>query len=242
MKLLKILKVASVAIAVSTVLTTTVNAGEIASGTATMTIQNAFDFDQTVAMTFGTITAQQTIPTAVDSNSDAVRATFAGGTGNTTAGIRIKSDGTANEVIAGDNSSPTYVLISDGSPSAGTEVLTGTFDSAVREIVAGTPASFTVANAAPFTTLTVSDPSDAPLTRAGAPASESFVLDINLDDMTVVGGASDGSLVSVAQPQTDATGGVGLTVGGELRINPLYTGGVLGDGTYSGNYTIEISY
>jgi len=244
MKTVKLLKLASLTLVVSSVLAGHVIAAETASGTATMTIQNAFDFDETTPLTFGTITARQTVQQGTDANSAAVRGSFTGVSGNTTAGVRVKSDGTANDTIAGDDSSIAWVLVSDSTTGATGAVgsITGAFDSAVREIVPGTPATFTVSNAAPFSTLTVADPAEVSVVRAGAGTNESFILDINLDDMTVVGGANDGSLVSANQPQTDATGGVSLTVGGELRINPVYSGGPLGDGTYSGTYTIEISY
>lgn len=246
-KIAKALSVAVVAIA------STASAQETITSTVTMTVQNAFDLTEVTALNFGTITAVQTLPIILDLGADDAT----GGTGGDadvalvldpsdtiTGGIKIQSDGTANQIISAAEG--TLILVGGGADPANTNSTpTVTYSSSIREIVAGGPAEFAIANAAPFTDLTITDPDDAALvlSRAGAPASESFTLDIDLDDMTITGGARDGSTVAAGNmPQTDGLGAVGFLVGGTLSINVLHDGGALGDGVYSGTYPIVVNY
>lgn len=210
-----------------------VNAAENQTSTATVTIQNAFDLAEVSALTFGNIRATQTITPGVDGN----------GTGGSLiptqtngAGIRIKSDGTAAELVA-QSTVTQGAATADADPSD----TAGEISSVVSAIVAGAPGEYNITNAAPFTNLRIEDPADTTeLTSPAVPSDSKFDLDIDYDDMTIVGGGNDGDTINGTNLLTDASGAVSFRVGGELTIDPLAS--AVSDGAYSGTYIITVSY
>jgi len=205
-------------------------AAETATGTASVTVQNAFDFDQITAINFGTLRATQ--DRDVDGNSTPTTIAY-----SEVAKYRIVTDGSSN-VLTG---------YTGGS---------GDVKSSMTEIVAGTPAEFAVTNAAPFSTLTVTtaDPTtalDSDLNgdtsivstfTLTTPSDSNSVFHAYIDDtdVRISGGANDGDTLNQSSPQTDATGAVNLIVGANLYMKKDVDS--ISDGVYTGNYTIAIDY
>jgi len=189
-------------------------AQETTTSTATVTVQNAFDLSEVSALTFGTIRATQNLDLTGSSP----------GTVTTPAIYNVKSNGTANTIAAAVVSSATDVA------------------SAIGELTPGTPGEYLIANAAPFTNLTIQDPADITLVNPSSPAASLFNVLIDLADMTVKGGGNDGDAVNVTGNNllTDATGSVSVLVGGRLSINAAAA--EMPDGDYTGAYTITVDY
>jgi hypothetical protein len=189
-------------------------AQESVTSTATVTVQNAFDLTEVAPLTFGTLRASQNLQIDGGSGAETV---------STEATYVVKSDGTANITTAS--------VLSGGGANA---------TSALSELTAGTPGEYSIANAAPFTNLTVSDPADFTLTNPSAPAASFFNVQIALSDMTVSGGGNDGDTVTGSNLLTDATGAVSLLVGGTIFIDDTAT--EVPDGAYTGTYVIQVDY
>lgn len=191
-------------------------ASESTTSTATVTVQNAFDLSEVAALSFGTIRATQNLDLTGSSP----------GTVTTEAVYTVKSDGTANSVTAAVVSSTDDVA------------------SAISELVAGTPGEYAIANAAPFTNLTINEPaavgSEIELTNPAAPSDSKFTVTIEHEDMSVKGGGNDGDVVTGSNLLTDATGSVGVLIGGRLEMNAAAT--EMPDGDYTGTYTVTVQY
>ncbi|MFC3120367.1 hypothetical protein [Agaribacter flavus] len=207
-------------------------AQETVNSTATVIVQNAFTLAETTPIDFGTLRVTQ---------------------------------GAAQTVTAG-SATLTYVTIpGDGSPvttqtgtTAGGSAST---DGQTSSIVDGAPAEYAITGAAPFTALTISvgtgadealtaaatnritGMNDTNLVTPGGSASEFFTLYAAATDVYVVGGANDGDQYNATTPNltTDTNGDVGFTVGGILAYNGAATASPR-DGTYTGSYSITVSY
>lgn len=193
-------------------------AQETVTSTATVTVQNAFDLSEVAALSFGTLRATQDLDITGSSS----------GTVSTAAVYAVSSNGTANVVTPAVVSSPADVA------------------SALSELVAGTPGEYAIANAAPFTNLTINEPAPAgaavELTNPSAPAASLFNVLIEYADMTVNGGGNDGDVVNATGNNllTDASGSVGVLIGGRISINT--TAAEMPDGDYTGIYTVTVEY
>lgn len=208
-------------------------AQETITSTASVTVQNAFDLTEVAALNFGTIRATQNLD--VDnsgSNETAATTSFANA-----ATLNIKTDGSASTVTAATVESDT--------------------SSAITEIVAGSPAEFAIANAAPFTELKITRLADPSTTFDGyfsgdtdlvalfemtTPASSTSVFHVVVEeeDVRFSGGGSDGDLLSSGNPQTGAAGSINIIVGGSIYMQG--TAPAIVDGAYTGNFSLTVDY
>jgi hypothetical protein len=216
----------SLAIAVSAVLltsTSVVNA-EIASDSATVTVQNAFTLTSTTPINFGTLRVSQ-------SEIQATTPTF----------TTLNVDGSQNATDGVSTAAATITVITAGSPgrfdvsgAAPFSTMTITLDSATLDESVDTPATV---NDALLGLYGVS------LTTAGAGANDNFIMQVTSADTRVEGGTSNGLAYDEGLPnlRTDGTGAVGLSFGGKL----IYNRGSAtnpADGLYTGNYQITVNY
>jgi len=171
---------------------------ETVTGTASLTVQNAFSLVETTQLSFGTITVAAATGTH-DAADDA-----------------------------------TMVL----SPEGGTPVITNAAATggAIGSIVAGTPATFDVSGAAPFTDLVVTMTAGTTLTNSAAPPGNgAFTLSAFAARET---GATS-NIASLGNITTDLNGAKSFTLGATMTIDGSsdYI-----DGLYSGTYNVEVSY
>lgn len=171
---------------------------ETVTGTASLTVQNAFSLVETTQLSFGTIT----VAAATGTHASADDATM--------------------------------VL----SPEGGTPVITNAAATggAIGSIVAGTPATFDVSGAAPFTDLVVTMTAGTTLTNAAAPPGNgAFTLSAFAARET---GATS-NIASLGNITTDLNGAKTFTLGATMTIDGSsdYI-----DGLYSGTYNVEVSY
>lgn len=171
---------------------------ETVTGTASLTVQNAFSLVETTQLSFGTIT----VAAATGTHASADNATM--------------------------------VL----SPEGGTPVITNAAATggAIGSIVAGTPATFDVSGAAPFTDLVVTMTAGTTLTNAAAPPGNgAFTLSAFAARET---GATS-NIASLGNITTDLNGAKTFTLGATMTIDGSsdYI-----DGLYSGTYNVEVSY
>ena len=171
---------------------------ETVTGTASLTVQNAFSLVETTQLSFGTIT----VAAATGTHASADDATM--------------------------------VL----SPEGGTPVITNAAATggAIGSIVAGTPATFDVSGAAPFTDLVVTMTAGTTLTNAAAPPGNgAFTLSAFAARET---GATS-NIASLGNITTDLNGAKSFTLGATMTIDGSsdYI-----DGLYSGTYNVEVSY
>ncbi|SBT17448.1 hypothetical protein MGA5115_01559 [Marinomonas gallaica] len=146
--------------------------------------------------------------------------------------IRASAD-TTNNVTA------SLTLPADG--SAGTVTAATPAASNIVVITGGTPASFAITNAAPFTTLTLTLPSSAiDLVTPGGDAQ--FTVDSF--NAVVSSGPNDGDAYNSGTPnlRTDASGAVSFDVGATLITDATTPGSNYEDGTYTGSYTVQVDY
>jgi hypothetical protein len=171
---------------------------ETVTGTASLTVQNAFSLVETTQLSFGTITVAAATGTH-DSDDDA-----------------------------------TMVL----SPEGGTPVITNAAATggAIGSIVAGTPATFDVSGAAPFTDLVVTMTAGTTLTNAAAPPGNgAFTLSAFAARET----GATANIASLGSITTDLNGAKTFTLGATMTIDGSsdYI-----DGLYSGTYNVEVAY
>lgn len=170
---------------------------ETVTGTASLTVQNAFSLVETTQLSFGTITVAAATGTH-DSDDDA-----------------------------------TMVL----SPEGGTPVITNAATGgAIGSIVAGTPATFDVSGAAPFTDLVVTMTAGTTLTNAAAPPGNgAFTLSAFAARET----GATANIASLGSITTDLNGAKTFTLGATMTIDGSsdYI-----DGLYSGTYNVEVAY
>jgi hypothetical protein len=138
----------------------------------------------------------------------------------------------------------TVTVPANGSaPSAGT---TGTADadptdtdSAISILTPGQRGLYDISNAAPFTALVVTLPSSVALSAPSAPPGNgTFILD-NFTAVNTDGGADASTSIT-----TNATGAAQIGLGATILTNvPAATGNLTYiDATYSGSYTLQVSY
>lgn len=131
--------------------------------------------------------------------------------------------------INADGSAPT-VTSSDGPTGASGNI---------SVITPGVPAVFAIDSAAPNTAMTISAITSTTLTAAGT--DNVFTLEFTLtDDVQVVGGPNDGSAYTGFNLVTSDTGAVGFNLGGTLATQVDDEDYI--DTTYTGDYTVEVSY
>ena len=177
---------------------------------------------------------------------------FAQQTETTTATVTVQNAFTLTEVaglsfgtitasaISGATSS--IVLLADG--TAGTSPDSG---DGIRVLAPGTPASYTIAAAAPFTDLKASVNVDSiSLSNAAAPAANP---DFTVGNFTISNGTAIASLTSGALAfttgtalTTDVNGALALSIGGTLTLPDTAEDTLLVDGAYTGQFTLTVQY
>jgi hypothetical protein len=221
----------SVALAVTSVLLASssyVSAQQTANGTATVTVQNAFTLANTQSIDFGTLRVTKTGTGALDNAN--------------TAFTTLNVDGTQTETSGVNGANATTITV----------------------ITPGTPGRIDITGAAPFTSLKIdldtTTPLDqlnaadvnafegineVPLTAAGAGASDRFIMYVSASDTRIEGGTNNGIAyagdATSGNLRTDGTGAVGLSFGGRLAWDRDSLTSP-DDVTYSGNYSITVSY
>ena len=137
--------------------------------------------------------------------------------GSTTASLIIPADGSAHSVTR-----------------TGTEA-----QSNIIEITAGAPATYSVSSAAPLTNLTITLP-----TTAIALTNNNSVASFTMGSFGayITSGANSGSAYSASNLQTDANGAVNFSVGATLTTDGSTPAADYTDGTFTGTYTITVSY
>jgi hypothetical protein len=145
--------------------------------------------------------------------------------------IRAKAD-TAGSTTA------SLIIPADGSAHSVTR--TGTIaQSNIIEITAGAPATYSVSSAAPLTNLTITLPTTAiALTNNNSVAS----FTIGSFGAHITSGANSGAAYSASNLQTDANGAVNFSVGATLTTDGSTPAADYTDGTFTGTYTITVSY
>lgn len=217
----------NLALAVSTVLlasSSVVNA-EIANDTATVQVTNAFTLTSTTPINFGVLRVSQSTSAAAVT--------------------------TPTRTILDEDGSQTSENGLDGADTVGS----------ITVITPGTPGRIDITGAAPFTNLTVAvddtlpgfdgnalagsfdGTSNVDLTTPGAASTETFTMHVDASRTRIEGGTNNGTAYTPGAPnlRTDGTGAVGLTFGGILIYNNAATT-TPPDGTYTGNYSIEVNY
>lgn len=138
--------------------------------------------------------------------------------GTNTASLTLPADGAAGSVTAATPADANIVVISSG-----------------------TPASFAVTNAAPFTILTLTLPSSA-ITLATPGGTAEFTVDTF--NAIIKGGQNDGDAYTSGTPnlRTDGSGAVGFNVGATLHTDATTPTTDYLDGTYTGSYQVQVDY
>lgn len=145
--------------------------------------------------------------------------------------IRAKAD---------TSGSTTASLIIPADGSAHSVTRTGTIaQSNIIEITAGAPATYSVSSAAPLTNLTITLP-----TTAIALTNNNSVASFTMGSFGayITSGANSGSAYSASNLQTDANGAVNFSVGATLTTDGSTPAADYTDGTFTGTYTITVSY
>lgn len=169
---------------------------------------------------------------------------------NTTASVTVQnafnltqvnplSIGTIRAVAdpAGTNQS-TILIPADGSaPSTTTAANTS-----AAILVAGSPATYTVDGAAPFSSLTLTLPAGPVNVTASAapPGTPKFTLGTFAGYIT--SGPNSGTAYAAANLQTNATGEVSFSVGATLSTDSAVTTLPYIDGAYSGTFPVIVVY
>ena len=216
----------SLAIAVSAVLltsTSVVNA-EIASDSATVSVQNAFTLTSTTPINFGTLRVSQ-------SEIQATTPTF----------TTLDVDGSQTATDGVSTAAATITVITAGTPgrfdvtgAAPFSTMTVTIDTTTTDKAIATPAAVSDALSGMY---------GVSLTTAGAGANDNFIMQVTTADTRVEGGTSNGLAYDETDPnlRTDGTGAVGLSFGGVLIYNRASATNPA-DGVYTGNYQITVNY
>jgi hypothetical protein len=210
---------AMLAVTVATV-SVTASAQETESGTAGVTVSNAFTLDATTDLDLGTFLVSYIL-------ADASEAFV------TAASIELKGDGSYGTPVVG--------VVSAGSPGANDAA-------SFTQIAAGTPGVFTISGAAPNVSMTITMPTDVDIPKLGDP-STFFTLvtidDAGDDDIVVLDGPAAGQEYSTANLITDATGTVSFAYGGTLSL-PTALAAVSAnpftDGTYTATFDVTVEY
>lgn len=193
---------------------------------ATVVVQNTFAFAQDAALSFGTLRAN------ADSN-----ASDSGGDGSATPGITV-----ATYTVRPDSAVTSPVvrqLTANGGAVTGDELT----PASISVLAAGTAASYTASGASPFTPIQIlaSGTSDSITLINGLapPSAPNFTVDQFLFEE--VGTAGVGN-VEGATFTTDVNGAVSFNVGATISTPTTATSVAYADGTYTGTFTVEVSY
>lgn len=136
-------------------------------------------------------------------------------------------------VSPGDHS---YLIQPDGVGDA-TPDSVGTFS----VIVPGTNGQYTVDGAAAFTDLTIESTTTFPLAIRNPAANQTTNGSFSMSDITFAEDGTAGAGTSTsATVTTDVNGGVVFNMGATLSV--VSTSNAFVDGTYVGNYTLQVSY
>lgn len=196
----------------------------------TLTVSSGFSFTEVAPLAFGTIRATQAF-TAGNDQADGLGTAVPGvfDTNQLGAGLTINADGTAPTTV------PAGALDTTGADPAQLP----TVNSVMTSIVAGTAGEYLLSGAAPDTDMTVTAPASSfPLSDG---TTNAFTATITLADMIVSTGPNAGLDLNTSVARTDGAGAATILVGGTINIAPTING-VIEDGTYTGDYTITVSY
>lgn len=192
--------------------------------TATVTVANAVALQEDVSLSFGQLAVFQSLD--------------------------VSNDGSPINRV----DQPVYTVSSNPLVASGvTAAASDATDTVSRivEVSPGTPAEFSITNAARFTNLSV-DLSGATSFSVADPLidgnlNSTFTAAIAEANITIVGGPFDGQTLDddgsgspTAPLRTDASGNVGMRVG--ATITPNVAAAAILEGNYVGSYTITVSY
>jgi hypothetical protein len=222
----------SVALAVSSVLlaSSTIANAEVANGTATVTVQNAFTLASTTNIDFGTL--------RVTSNGTAAATATPAFTTLDTDGTQVSTNGedaVPAEVV-------TMTVIAPGTP--GRVDVTGAAPfTALQVELASTTLGYDEDEAGGAVTDALNGINGTQLTAAGAGTNDFFRMIVQVEDTNIEGGTNNGNPLAATGDnlRTDAAGAVGLSFGGKLLWNAASIVSP-DDGAYTGNYSITINY
>ena len=218
----------NVALAVSSVLlasSATVQAEQV-SGTATVTVQNAFTLASTTAIDFGTLRVTST-GVAANTATPGFTSLSVDGTQTATNGVNGGDQVTISVIAPG---TPGRIDVTGAAPFTNLTVELATGGDDVN-VTGGNPGDgFAGIN-------------NVDLTTAGAAAADKFVMYVGATQTRIEGGVNNATPYDDSAPnlRTDATGAVGLSFGGDLKWNEASTISPA-DGAYTGNYQITVTY
>lgn len=130
-----------------------------------------------------------------------------------------------------------FTLGTDGTVSGVSAVGGATTESSMSVISNGTPGEFAISNASPFTTITISAVSAFDIANASA-APGTAVFGVSNVLFREAGATSDATSVT-----TDINGEINFTVGADLSTDDNAAAQTnYSDGTYTGNFVMEVSY
>lgn len=214
-----------------TVSASNVFAQQDAGGTATVTVQNSFTFNNPTPIDFGTLRVTQPAAQVVTAGSA------------TPAFVTIPSDGTpvtvTNGTAASATDNATINSIVDGAPAEFTITDAAPFtDLQITMDATGIPLDLTAAG-----TPSVEGVNGVEVRQAGDTSDNYFIIYALPSEITVVGGNNDGDPYNNTTPnlRTDGTGAVGFLLGARLAYNGAATSSP-SDGAFTGTYTVEVSY
>ncbi|TPE54519.1 DUF4402 domain-containing protein [Maribrevibacterium harenarium] len=146
--------------------------------------------------------------------------------------IRAKADTSGSTTAS-------LIIPADGSAHSVTRTGNSISQSNIIEITAGAPATYSVSSAAPLTNLTITLP-----TTAIALTNNNSVASFTMGSFGayITSGANSGSAYSASNLQTDANGAVNFSVGATLTTDGSTPAADYTDGTFTGTYTITVSY
>ncbi|QTL33975.1 DUF4402 domain-containing protein [Pseudoalteromonas viridis] len=140
----------------------------------------------------------------------------------------------AGDPAGGDTATLTVAANASTAP---TVTSTDATKASIAVINPGSPASFTVDGVAPYSTLTITDPTDTAVApKSLPPGTPGFLLGNFTYYMT---SGTPGPVTGTIQ--VDATGAVAFNVGATLTTTSAATGNYL-DGDYEGSFTLELNY
>jgi hypothetical protein len=192
----------------STLTTASIHAAETVNATASVTVQNAFELVESTQLSFGTITIAKAVGTQGTSPADPK--------------IELTTQGEST-ATSGD---------------VGTTPPAGSSAAKISSIVSGTPATFDIANASPFTVLTVTAEIVAGTKLSNSSAgSTNGKFTLSAFKLREAGESADISSGGTITTLLDGTSSfnVGATLTAESDKDYI-------DGVYSGSYTVKVSY
>lgn len=198
-------------------------AQESVTSTATVTVSNSFTLTETAPLNFGSLAVFQDLD--LDNDGDT--------TVDTPAVYTVNADGSGTSVTPATYGGATDVR------------------STMTVLTAGTPATYTVSNAARFTDLFVYFDTGTNTTQsftltnpsADPTANSTFTGTVAIGTTQITSGPNSGNAVSNSGSgflRTDNNGEAGFSVGATLSPNPAAT--AINDGTYTGNFTVIVQY